>query len=191
MTFKKKLKDRREANQILRRRREWLIQSIRSHLLPVFFQHGFVVAPLTGGPPDPDDRKYLDIFPLGELRRARPGVGVDLIRIQFAAYRRAAFRIHAGVALSEGRMWANEFFETHARPWLRPSLRALKVEPLGVWFSLWPRSFRSAAKADYEKLVARVAGYVPEIELALREGQLGPHIRRVVFERPAHNPPRK
>jgi len=31
---------------------------------------------------------------------------------------------------------------------------------------------------DFEKLAVRVSNYVPELDLALREGKLGPHLRR-------------
>jgi hypothetical protein len=41
------------------------------------------------------------------------------------------------------------------------------------------RRFRSPVQADYEKLALRVAGLLPELELALREGKLGPHMRRL------------
>ena len=69
--------------------------------------------------------------------------------------------------------------ETHARPWLRPGLRALGLEPLGAWFSVryWP--LRAPTQADYDKLALQVVGLLPEIELALREGKLGPHMRRM------------
>jgi hypothetical protein len=39
-------------------------------------------------------------------------------------------------------------------------------------------------QADYDKLVLRVAGFLPELELALREGNLGPHMRRIVIPHP-------
>jgi hypothetical protein len=32
---------------------------------------------------------------------------------------------------------------------------------------------------DYETLAVRVASYEPELEVALREGSLGPHMRRL------------
>lgn len=171
-----------------------LVESVRTHILPVFVQQGFAVAPRRV-PRGPVDRKSVDIFPLGEMRRARPDGGVDLVEIQFKTYQRAAFRINATAAPKEGMMTVgghrtaeelhagglHDHFETHARPWLRPTLRALRLEPLGEWFSVchWP--LRSP-KADYDKLAMRVAGILPELELALREGKLGPHIRRLEFK---------
>jgi hypothetical protein len=55
----------------------------------------------------------------------------------------------------------------------------LRLEPPGGWFSLWLRWLGSPKQADYDKLALRVAGLVPEIELALSEDKLGPHMRRV------------
>lgn len=174
--------------------RDWLIQSVRTHLLPVLIEQGFAVAPLVHR--DPVDREYELSFPSwGRLIRIR-GSGVDLVEIQLATYRRAAFRISAGVVPRNGLStptghqpaeelavhWLNEYFETHARPWLRPGLRAVGLEPLGAWFSVH-RLYRPRTQSDYDKLAFRVAGLVPELELALREGKLGPHMRRVVIPR--------
>jgi hypothetical protein len=80
--------------------------------------------------------------------------------------------------------WLDEWFETHARPWLRPMLKALGLEPLEAWFSVsyWP--CQSHTEDDYEKLVLRAASVVPELELALRGGRLGLHVRRVVLPSP-------
>jgi len=129
------------------------------------------------------------------MRRARSDGGVDLVEIQFKTYQRAAFRINATAALKEGMMTVgghrtveelhagglHNHFESHARPWLRPALRALRVEPMGEWFSVWHWPLRSP-KASYDKLAKRVAGILPELELALREGKPGPHMRRLEFK---------
>ena len=68
--------------------------------------------------------------------------------------------------------WLNEYFVLCASRWWRS------------WFSVrkWPH--QSPTPDAYEKLAMRVAGLVPELEVALREGQLGPHMRRVVIPRP-------
>jgi len=54
-----------------------------------------------------------------------------------------------------------------------------------TWFSLWFWRFRTPVQSDYDKLVLRVTGFLPEVDLALREGKLGPHMRHVVI--PIHN----
>src|SRR5262245_33264033 len=136
MALKEKLQARRAKEHKLRKHKDLLLQSVQTHILPVFIQQGFSVTPRV--PRDPVDRKSADTFPFG-LRRARPDGGVDLIEIQFMTYQRAAFRINAGVAPKEGMMtvtghwpaeevcvhWLSEFFEMYASPWWRNS------------FSLW------------------------------------------------------
>lgn len=126
-------------------------------------------------------------LPLGLLRRHREG-GVDLIEIEFDRYRRAAFRILAGVAPRDGLMtftghcavedvfvgWLNEYFAMYAYP------------RLWAWPCLWGWFSARHLESDCEKLALRVAGLVPELEFALREGRVGPHMRRVVINHPAH-----
>lgn len=50
-----------------------------------------------------------------------------------------------------------------------------------IWFSLRFWRLRRAVQSDYDRLALRVAALVPEVELALTEGKLGPHMRRIVF----------
>ncbi len=170
----------------IKERRNWLIQSLRTHLLSVLIEQGFAVAPAVApGHSGPVDRELVLALPLGRLVRHRER-GVDLIEIDFRTYRRAAFRIAAGVAPKEGLMtltghwaaeelyvgWLNEFYVMYALPRWQVSFYA--------WH--WP--YRSPTQRDYEKLAQRVAGFVPELELALREGKLGPHMRRFLIPRP-------
>lgn len=178
MTSKKRLGALKAKEQT-----ELLISTLRTHLLPVLTKHGFEVAPPVHR--GTIDREVVLSFPAwGRLIRARES-GWDLIEIQFARYRRAAFRINVGVAPKEGMMtltghwraedvhvhWLNEFFEMYALPRWR------------IWFSVWHRLYRSRTQGDYDKLALRVAGLLPELELALREGKLGSHMRRVVIPR--------
>jgi hypothetical protein len=189
MTFKNTLKSRRAREREAKRRKDLLVESVRTHLLPALIQRGFEAARLVYV--DPVDPKSVGTFSFGLLRRARPDGGLDL-EIQFMTYQRAAFRINAcavpkgGMMTVGGHQTAEELFagglhdhfETRARPWVRPALRVLRLEPLGEWFSVWHWPLRSP-KADYDKLAMRVAGILPELELALRDGKLGPHMRRV------------
>jgi hypothetical protein len=180
MTSKKRLTALKAKEQA-----ELLTASFRTHLLPVLTKQGFEVAPPVHR--GPVDRQVVLGFPSwGRLIRIRES-GVDLIEIQLAPHRRAAFRINVGVAPKKGMMtltghwraedvhvhWLNEFFEMYAMSRWR------------IWFSLRFWSLRSQVKDDYDKLALRVAGLVPELELALREGKLGPHMRQVVIPRRA------
>src|SRR5260370_21347209 len=81
----------RDVNQ----QRDFLIHSLRERLLPAFMKLGFEVAPLVHR--GPADSELVRSLSLGRLRRHREG-RVDLVQIQFARYRRAAFRIATGVA---------------------------------------------------------------------------------------------
>ena len=200
----KKRTSLRDKYKSAKQRREWLTQSVRTHLLPVLIKQGFEVAP-PRELPEPIDRDIVRCFPpWGQLMRRRELV-VDLMEIQFASYGRAAFRVNAGVVPIDGLTtptghrsveevgvhWLEEFFETHARPWLRPGLRALGLEPLGAWFSVWCWPYQSPVKDDYEKIAQYAASSVPELELALREGRLGPHVRRVAIPWSSRPHPRK
>jgi len=187
--FKKKLRIRRAREQEAIRCRALVVESVRMHLVPALIRLGF--EPAASRLREPEDRKYFGCFPSwGRLIRRREPI-VDQIEIQFSTYGRAAFRINAasvpkdGMMTDGGHKTADECvalgvhdLETHARPWLRPILRVLRVEPLGAWFSLWRLALRSPTRADYAKLALRAVGVLPELESALHEGKLGPHMRR-------------
>src|ERR1051326_4719191 len=93
MALKDKLRARRATERKLRKHRDLLLQSVRTHILPVFIQQGF--SAFQRQDVNPVDRKYLGAFPFEIFRRARPDGGVDLLEVQFMSYQRAAFRINA------------------------------------------------------------------------------------------------
>jgi hypothetical protein len=180
---------------------EWLAHSIRAHVLPVFITQGFEVRPPRLN--SAGDREAGLMFPAwGRMIRSRES-GVDLVEIQFAAHRRPAFRINAGVAPKRGLItprahwpaeelavhWLSEWFESYARPWLRPLVKAVGLEPLGAWFSVWHWPWQSPVRDDYENLALSAARIAPELEAALRGGELGRHVRRVVVPPTASDPP--
>lgn len=174
--------EKRQTALNTKEHRSLLIQSIRAHLLPTFAKQGFEPAPAHQR--GPTDRESEMSFPLGHIIRARGG-GVDSVEIQFAPYRRPAFRINAGIVPKEGMTtmtgdwpaeevcvhWLSEFFEMYASAHWR------------TWFSLRFWRFRTPVQSSYDKLALRVAGFSSEIEAALREGSLGPHMRRVRIPR--------
>jgi hypothetical protein len=141
MSFKDKLRARRAKERDARRRKDLLVKSVRALLLPAFIGRGFAPAPPANR--STTDRKSVNTFPFGLLRRPRADRGVDLVEIQFSTYQRAAFRINACPVPKEGMMTVgghrstgeihasglHDHFETHARPWLRPGLRALRLDP--------------------------------------------------------------
>jgi hypothetical protein len=164
--------------------RRWLIEGLQRHLLPSLVQQGFKLAP-SETIAAPVDRRYVRAFPLGELVRARES-RVDRVSIQFATHDRNAFRINARVEppkeimnherlppvpgfLARG---LSEHFEMYASP-------KLWAWFTWGWFSVRRSPFRATTQSDYENLTKLVAGFERELELALREGILGPHMRRV------------
>lgn len=181
MTLKHDLQTRRAKERKLGKHRDLLLQSVRTHILSVFVQQGYAVAQLVRT--SPVDRKSADAFPFGVLRRNRPDGGVDLVEIQFMTYQRAAFRINVcavpkgGMMTLGGHRTAEELrggglhdhFEMYASPRLRK------------WFSLVCWRLRTPVQSDYDKLALRVAAFLPEVELALREGKGGPHMRKIVI----------
>ena len=137
--------------------RGWLIESLRSHLVPVFIERGFSIAPIATHN-EPVDRELLSMLPLGRLCRPT-SEGVDLVEIELASRGRAEFRISAGVAPKAGLMtptghwaaeellvgWLGESYEMYSSPWWRS------------WFSVRSRG-APPTKNDYEKLIVEVAG---------------------------------
>jgi hypothetical protein len=188
MPFREKVKARRAQEREARRRKDLLVNSVRTHLMPALIQRGFEALPAAE---EIEDRKNKGTFPFGRLRRVRPDGRVDQVQIEFSTYARSAFRINACAIPKEGMMTdgghktAEECLElgvhdleTHARPWLRPMLGALRIDPVGQWFSVWHWPFLSPKEGEYERLALRAVAILPELEFALRDGKLGPHIRR-------------
>jgi hypothetical protein len=163
--------------------RGWLIESVRTHLLPALVEYGFEVSPPAHS--GPVDRESVLSFPdWGRLIRGRES-GVDLIEIQLAPRRRAAFRINAGVAPKEGidtptGHWSGQDVLVH---WLYDYFEMYSLPRWRIWFSVRNPLYRSRTPSDYDQLIIRVTRLIPEVESALREGRLGPHMRRVVIRR--------
>lgn len=181
MTLNDKHPARRANQHKLRKHRDLLLESVRTHILPILIQQGFAVTPRVHR--GPADRNSVDTFPFELLRRARPDGGVDLVEIQFMTYQRAGFRINVCAVPRDGLMTLgghrnaeeldagglHDHFELydHPRWW--------------IWFSLRFWRFRTPGQSSYDRLALRVAALLPEIELALREGKSGPHARKIVF----------
>jgi hypothetical protein len=171
-------KRRQTAAHELKEHRALLVESVRRYVLPGFIQLGFEVTKARGS----SDH----IFPLGHLGRERPDRTVDLAEIQFMTYRRAAFRINLcavpreGIMTLGGRRSADEtdagglhdHFEMYASPRWR------------LWFSLRFWRLRKPKEAEYENLAQSVVAMPPEVESALRDGKVGPHMRKITYPDP-------
>ena len=164
-----------------------MIESLQRNLLPVLIKQGFEIAqPAVPRPPVAPE--YKQAFPLGRLARARE-VGVDQVSIQLATRDRNAFRINACIVppkeivttrnrLPEVRGFLARGLSEHFEMYESPKLWAWFT---WGWFSVRYRPFFPPVQNDYEKLSIRVAKYAPELDLALRKGELGPHMRRVLL----------
>ena len=164
----------------VKRKREWLLQSLRAHVIPALVQQGFtsVVEILHG----PIDREYKMTFPFDPFIRRR-GDSIDFVEIQLAPYRADYFRMNAGVSSSQalGIKNGHSVFDSTNAQWSRRF--EMLARPKLWWFCSWSwftaRTWpRQPAPADYDRLATRVAGYLPELQLAFEQDHLGPHLRR-------------
>lgn len=162
--------------------KQWLRQAIQIYLLPEFKAKGFKVIPLSAE--DARSREFRVAFPFGQLRRIAPQ-GFEIIEIQLDKPGRAAFRINFGIAPNEGIEHAigghipQEKIAVH---YLEHYYEVYQCRMLMRWFSLshWP--WRTIEQSDYEKLVQKVVGLIPEMEEALVSGKCGSHIREVKYK---------
>jgi hypothetical protein len=181
MTLKDQLQARRAEEHKLRRHRDLLLKSVRIHILPVFIQQGFATTPRAHS--GPVDRRSADIFPFDLLRRTQLDGGVDLVEIQFMTYQRAAFRINACAVPKEGMMTlgGHRTAEQLGAGGLHDHFEMYASARWRRWFSLRFWRFRTPVQSDYDRLALRVATFLPEVELALREDKLGPHVRKIAI----------
>ena len=164
----------------VKKKRAWLVQSLSTHLAPALVQQGFIsmVDVMRG----PVDREYKQTFPLEPFVRRR-GNSVDFIEIQLAPYRADYLRINAGVGSTEGLLTENghPVFDSSKARWSQRF--EMLARPKLCWFWSWSwftvrKRFRQSLAADYDSLVMRVVGYLPELHFAFEKDQLGPHLRR-------------
>jgi hypothetical protein len=143
----------------------------------VLIEQEFAVAPAVApGHSGPVDRELVQSLPLGRLVRHREWIWLRSI---FANTGTLRFRLQEGLMTLIGHWpaediyvgWLNGFYVMYALPrWQVP-------------FFAWHWPYHSPTQSDYEKLAQRVAGFVPELESALREGKLGRHMRRFSIPR--------
>ena len=177
-----KLKYASLAEEVIdvKRKREWLLQSLKTHLAPALVQQGFIS--MAEGLHGPVDREYRATFPLAPFIRRREH-SFDFIEIQLAPYRADYFRINAGVGSTEGRVTedGHPAFDLSQARWSQRF--EMLARPKLCWFWSWSwftvrKWSRQSQAADYDSLAMRVVGYLPELYLALEKDQLGSHLRR-------------
>lgn len=186
MTFEDKQIGCVNADKV-REHKDLLVQSVRMQILPVLIGKGFNIRPRPRG--TLRDGKNLDTFPFDILRRDKPDGDTDLVEIQFMTYGRAAFRINACSVPKEGMMTigGRRIADALEAGGLHDHFEMYSSATLRRWFSLWFWRLRKPLQSDYDRLALQVAGLLPEIELALCNNKLGPHMRRITIPKPAAN----
>lgn len=162
--------------------RKWLVKSIDEILLPSLRRAGFFVVPLSK-----EDARSPEIraaFPFGRLRRQR-NAGFDQIEVQLDKRGGSAFRLNLGffpvsqVAENDGSREPDDDWVHY----LGESAELCERGFFSRWFSVKRLPWTDVSEDAYQRLVARVAGYIPEIENYFRSDSLScqhmPHIRRI------------
>jgi hypothetical protein len=171
--------------KFMKKERCWLMEAIRSQLLPEFLARGFVLTPLPRAEQGPTDREFLVSFPFGRLRRSVDH-GFEQVEIQLAPRGRAAFRLNFGLIPTGGvKGGLGHIVVDDAGVHSLPERFALYSCPFfSMNFSVrrWMWSKRERTEDEYRALVARVVDLLPEIEDALRNAKIGPHIRHTVIK---------
>lgn len=170
----------------MRKERRWLVEAIRSQLIPEFLARGFELAPFPRAKQGPTDREFLASFPFGRLRRSVEH-GFEQIEIQLAPRSRAAFRLNFGLIPSGGVKGvlghiAADDAGVHSLP-ERFALYSCPFFSLNFSVRRWLWSRREGTEDEYRALVARVVELLPEVDDALRNGKVGRHIRHTVIRR--------
>lgn len=167
-------------------RRRWLVDAIRTTLIPEFIRRGFEVHLYSKQ--DGVDRELISSLPFGFLRRSCER-GIEQIEIQLDPREYdAAFSLNIGVVPIGGLeslrghiaaedvfvTWLDEFFVLYSRPG--------SSRPFAVRRKWWQT--KETSHADYQTLINEVILLIPEVEQVLRLTSIGPHIRRVVIRHP-------
>jgi hypothetical protein len=118
-------------------------------------------------------------LPWGSMRR-RNEKTMDIVEIWLGKRDRSFFMLNAGTCSLEGvqdyllgKHYSAEEIYTGG---LEESWAMVSRFSLNGNFGIRFKWLRNVTEADYEKLVRRVAGYLPEIEDALASGKIGPHM---------------
>lgn len=166
----------------MKKERRWLIDSIRNQMLPEFARRDFEIVKLHSSEQHPIDRELIASLPFGLLRR-RTDRGIEQIEINLSAHGRAAFNINIGIVPDTGIESSTGYVEPERVlvTWLDCYFvlcaRRRFFAPFSVRHPWWSRL--PITEADYEQLVDRVVALLPEVDQALSNKKIGPHIRKV------------
>lgn len=172
--------------KLVNRERHWLVNAIRSQLIPQFIARGFKLEPFPKSKGEARDREVVLAFPFGRLRRSVAS-GFEQVEIQLAPRGRAAFRLNFGLIPTDGidgilghivadKVTVHSLSERFA-------LYSCPRFSLNFLVRRWIWSKRERTEDEYRALVARVVDLLPEVEDALKGGKIGRHIRHTVIRR--------
>ena len=165
----------------MKKERRWLINSIRSRLLPSFIQRGFEPVPIPKSKDGASDREGIASMPLGFLRK-KIEHGFEQADVHLSGNGRASFTISfgvvpdAGMESAFGHIEAEYVYTTWLKEYFVLCARRRFFKPFAARRPWWSR--REFTAADYDQLVDRVIALLPEVDEALKGRKVGLHIRR-------------
>lgn len=162
--------------------RRWLVDAIRSDLIPAFESRDFLVVPF----PTASDRELRLHHPFGRLRRVTPA-GFDIAEIRLVGRAQPHFSVSFGAVPAtgiRGLLGESISAEDVLVHWLS-TVGSLYEDPKRQRGFAIRRWFWQAAPtdADYLALVRGVVPLLEEIEQFLRVQAVGPHVRVTTYDR--------
>lgn len=158
---------------------KWLHKAIVEILIPVLQDRGF--AWHKQRPAREVGREIVLGLPFGSMRRTNTN-SVDIVEISLKKGDRSYFVLHAGsVPLKGARSWLTgrhydaDKIEICALEESWTMVNCKRLYALS-YFGFRFKSLRTLSQEDYQDLIRRVVSYLPEIDDALRDGIIGPHM---------------
>lgn len=159
-----------------KREKGWLLDSIRTQLLPALYEQGFETIEFNAE----EQKELRSTMPFGRLRRER-GEIVDLAEIVLGRYGEPSFRVDFGSCPSTGFRHEVVGFVSASQAWSAHLPRHFSLyqipilrRPFKVW--RWPR--KQVKEEEVIALVTKVTAIaLKEIEDALRYDRIGKYVK--------------
>lgn len=157
--------------------RKWLINALRKSVVRSIEARGFENVPF--GKTDIVDREFKQSFPFGRFRRKSLN-GLHLLDIEFAVQGKAKFRINAGVFPAEGFVDILSQTVLPEEAWVHTLLKSYVLaggSKRNNWFYVSHWFWQTPTRQQFEDLASTASALIPEIENALSNGTVGPHLK--------------
>lgn len=165
---------------------KWLHAAIVDILIPALQDRGFVWHKQR--PASEVGREIVLSWPFGSMRRTN-ATSVDIVEITLKKRDRSFFLLVVGSVPLEGarnwftgRHYSSEEIEICDLEELWQLVNCKRFFELS-YFGFRFKSWRTLSQKDYRDLVKRVVSYLPEIDDALRNRSVGPHMTYAKFPR--------